>query len=151
MLLCHYYIIARGYLEIDDLYTARKSGIYYYIGGWNWRAYLAYVVGIAPNFYGFLNNMGVNAPMGVTKAYYFAYEIGLCLSFFTYWAANYFSPPALKFRLSEWHEPEDYIRSEERGEVVNGMVVDIESASREGPMGKGLAQIREKAISLDGP
>jgi len=40
--------------------------------GWNWRAYLAYVVGLAPNFYGFLDNMGVGivSPLGVTRAYY---------------------------------------------------------------------------------
>ncbi|TVY40195.1 Uridine permease, partial [Lachnellula subtilissima] len=71
VLLCHYYIITRGYLEIEDLYTARKDGVYHYWRGWNWRAYVAYVVGVVPNFYGFLNNMGVHAPGGVTKAYYF--------------------------------------------------------------------------------
>ena len=87
VLLCHYYIITRGYLEIDDLYTARKNGAYHYFHGWNWRAYLAYIIGIALNFYGFLSNMGVPAPSGVTKAYYFAYEIGLFTSFGTYWAA----------------------------------------------------------------
>ncbi|TVY68695.1 Uridine permease, partial [Lachnellula suecica] len=108
VLLCHYYIITRGYLEINDLYTSRKDGVYWYFHGWNWRAYLAYIVGVAPNFYGFLNNMGVSAPGGVTKAYYFAYEIGLFASFFTYWAACWVSPPALMVPLGEWREPRDY-------------------------------------------
>ncbi|KAF4635571.1 hypothetical protein G7Y89_g2522 [Cudoniella acicularis] len=58
VLLCHYYIVSRGYLEIGDLYTSRKDGVYHYFYGWNWRAYLTYIIGIAPNFYGFLNNMG---------------------------------------------------------------------------------------------
>ena len=120
VLLCHYYIITRGYLEIDDLYTARKNGAYHYFHGWNWRAYLAYIIGIALNFYGFLSNMGVPAPSGVTKAYYFAYEIGLFTSFGTYWAANYFFSPALSFPLSEWREPWDYMRPEERGDVLEG-------------------------------
>jgi NCS1 family nucleobase:cation symporter-1 len=79
-LLCHYYIITRGYLEIEDLYTSRKTGVYHYFHGWNWRAYLAYVIGITPNFYEFLNNMGVNAPAGITKAY----PIGLAVSFAVY-------------------------------------------------------------------
>ncbi|TVY53643.1 putative permease [Lachnellula cervina] len=118
VLLCHYYIVTRGYLEINDLYTARKDGVYHYWRGWNWRAYLAYVVGVAPNFYGFLNNMGVHAPGGVTKAYYFAYEIGLVTSFFTYWAACWISPPALMVPLGEWREPVDYIRPEDYGEAV---------------------------------
>lgn len=84
------------------------------------------VVGIIPNFYGFLNNMGVSAPAGVTKAYYFAYEIGLFLSFFTYWLACYISPPPVHFPLSEWHEPQDYIRPFERGEMVEGRIPDSE-------------------------
>lgn len=131
VLLCHYYIITRGYLEIDDLYTSRKDGVYHYIGGWNWRAYLAYIIGIIPNFYGFLNNMGVDAPAGVTKAYYFAYPIGLFVSFGTYWACCLWKPPVLTFPLSEWHEPKDYVRPEERGEILQA-VGDVESESGSG-------------------
>ncbi|EHL03785.1 putative Uridine permease [Glarea lozoyensis 74030] len=137
VLLCHYYIITRGYLEIEDLYTSRKDGVYHYFHGWNWRAYLAYVIGIAPNFYGFLNNMGVDAPIGITKAYYFAYEIGLFLSFFTYWAACTWSPPALTVPLSEWREPRDYVRPEERGEVIEGVVEDVEFGNGGGEKGVG--------------
>ena len=118
--MCHYYIIARGHLEIDDLFTARKDGVYHNFYGWNWRAYLAYVVGIAPNFYGFLNNMGVAAPPGVVKAYYFAHPIGLFTAFFVYWTANWYSPPAQMFELSEWREPADYVRPGERGLVLEG-------------------------------
>jgi NCS1 family nucleobase:cation symporter-1 len=141
VLLCHYYIISRGYLEIDDLYTSRRDGAYHYTYGWNWRAYLAYIVGIIPNFYGFLNNMGVKAPLGVTKAYYFAYPIGLFVSFFTYWLACYISPPALHFPLSEWREPKDYVRPEERG-VVEAMQGDVESAS----FGAGSGRAKKEAV-----
>ncbi len=129
MLLCHYYVVARGYLEIDDLYTSRKDGVYHYSHGWNWRAYLAYVIGIIPNFYGFLNNMGVSAPAGVTKAYYFAYPIGLFVSFGVYWLACWISPPALTYSLDKWHEPRDYVRPEERGEVSEGGIGYLESES----------------------
>lgn len=120
-------MISRGYLQIDDLFTSRKDGVYWYFHGWNWRAYLAYVIGIAPNFYGFLNNMGVDAPGGVTKAYYFAYEIGIAISFFTYWAACKVSPPALTVPLKEWREPKDYVRPEESGLVVENVIGDVES------------------------
>ena len=126
VLLCHYYVISRGYLEIDDLYTSRKEGVYWYFHGWNWRAYLAYVVGIAPNFYGFLNNMGVHASDGVVKAYYFAYPIGLCVSFFVYGGACWVSRPAGMVGLGKWREVKDYVRPEERG--VEGRA-DVESES----------------------
>jgi len=143
VLLCHYYIITRGYLEIEDLYTSRKTGVYHYFHCWNWRAYLAYVIGIVPNFYGFLNNMGVSAPEGVIKAYYFAYPIGLAVSFAVYWLANVVSPPALSFQLNEWHEPKDYVRPSERG-VMDGRGEDVESESIES-VGKGLG---EKGLSI---
>jgi nucleobase:cation symporter-1, NCS1 family len=142
VLLCHYYIITRGYLEIDDLYTARKDGVYHYWKGWNWRAYAAYIAGVAPNFYGFLNNMGVHAPGGVTKAYYFAYEIGLVASFATYWAACWVSPPALIVPLSEWREPKDYVRPEERGVVMEGREGDVESESGEKGGKGGVGAVR---------
>lgn len=112
---------------------------------------MAYVVGVAPNFYGFLGNMGVAAPTGVTKAYYFAYEIGLVASFATYWACCWVSPPALTVPLSEWKEPKDYIRPEERGpgdgSVIEG---DVESVSvgesgegaEKKDMGEGLRDVR---------
>jgi NCS1 family nucleobase:cation symporter-1 len=147
VLLCHYYIVTRGYLEIDDLYTSRKSGVYHYYHGWNWRAYLAYVFGIAPNFYGFLNNMGVHAPIGVTHAYYFAYPIGLFVSFGTYWAANWISPPPLTFPLSEWHEPADYVRPGERGQVVIGRQLDVESLSGRGSTGQKGPGDKEVTVS----
>ncbi|KAK0115914.1 hypothetical protein ONS95_012956 [Cadophora gregata] len=136
VLLCHYYITTRGYLEIEDLYTSRRTGVYYYTGGWNWRAYVAYIVGIIPNFYGFLNNMGVSAPAGVTKAYYFAYPIGLFVSFFTYWACCAWKPPAVTVPLSEWREPKDYVRPSERGEVLEAEG-DVES------FGGGSGEVKE--------
>lgn len=133
VLLCHYYIVTRGYLEVEDLYTARKSGVYHYTGGWNWRAYVAYILGIAPNFYGFLNNMGVAAPRGVTRAYYFAYPIGLFFSFGVYWLVNIWFPPAMSFPLKEWREPKDYVREEERG-IIDGRF-DEESVVASGERG----------------
>lgn len=112
VLLCQYYLIGRGYMEIPDLFTASKTGAYYYTKGWNIRAYIAYICGIAPNFYGFLNNMGVSAPMGITKFYYVAYWVGLFVSGFVYWALCIFFPPVIMFKHG-WKEPKNYVRPEE--------------------------------------
>jgi len=90
------------------------------------------------------NNMGVTAPIGITRDYYFAYEIGLLLAFGVYWLANYLYPPQLTFSLSEWHEPADYIRPEERGEVLEGTVVHSETTGYEKKgLGKGNAQVND--------
>ncbi|KAI9641194.1 hypothetical protein NHQ30_009994 [Ciborinia camelliae] len=133
VLLCHYYMIARGFLQIPDLYTSDPKAAYHYTGGWNWRAYAAYVIGIVPNFYGFLNNMGVRAPLGVTRAYYFAYPIGLLVSFLVYWALCWAWPVQVQYRLGEWMEVQDYVREEERGEREGsgwGSVVSVEEEAR---------------------
>ena len=64
MLLTQYYLISRGLIRVPDCFTASPAGAYHYLHGWNLRAYAAYIVGVAPNFYEFLNNMGVDAPLG---------------------------------------------------------------------------------------
>jgi hypothetical protein len=76
-----------------------------------------YIVAIIPNFYGFLNAMGVPASLGVVHFYYFAYPIGIVLSMGVFWFTNYFSHPSVYFDIKEWHEPKDYIRPEEDSEV----------------------------------
>lgn len=38
-----YYIVRKGYLEIKELYDARKAGPYYFTYGVHWRAYVAYM------------------------------------------------------------------------------------------------------------
>jgi NCS1 family nucleobase:cation symporter-1 len=48
ILLTDYYIICRGYLEIERLYDSRPDGPYWYTKGVNIRAVVAYFCGIAP-------------------------------------------------------------------------------------------------------
>lgn len=101
VLLCHYYIISRGYLEVPDLYTSNPKGVYHYIFGWNWRAYVAYVVGLVPNFYGFLDNMGVgiNSPTGVTRAYYCESDFHLITDGFKQPSQNHLCSLFLPYQL----------------------------------------------------
>ncbi|KKY20788.1 putative uridine permease [Phaeomoniella chlamydospora] len=116
VLLVNYYLIARGYLQMPDLFTSSKTGVYYYTHGWNIRAYIAYVLGVIPNFYGFLNNMGVSAPIGVTRFYYFAYWVGLFVSGLSFWIGCKVKPPAIM--NTTWQEPKNYIRPEEEPGVT---------------------------------
>lgn len=133
VLICNYYIVARGYFKVPDLYTSSKSGVYYFNHGWNFRAYIAYVLGICPNFAGFLGNMGVPMPLGITRLYYFAYPIGIIVSFGTFWLCNILWKPALMMPLTQWHEPKNYIRPEEDADgvvVLEGSSTNDESVSQ---------------------
>jgi len=124
ILICNYYVVLRGQLNVPDLYTADKSGVYYFTKGWNIRAYIAYLVAVAVNFAGFLGNMGVTVPVGITRFYYFAYPVGLLLSFGVFLLCSLVSKPAHTVPFSEWSEPKNYVRPEEdteNGPVLNGM------------------------------
>ena len=82
------------------------------------------MVGVIPNFYGFLNNMGVGAPEGVTKFYYFAYWVGLFVAGLVYYVLCKIFPVPIQYDKG-WHEPKNYIRPEEEGQVAEGESVNI--------------------------
>lgn len=149
VLICNYWIVARGYFKIPDLYTSDKSGVYHFTHGWNFRAYIAYILAICPNFAGFLGNMGVHMPFGITRFYYFAYPVGLFVSFSTFWLCNLIWKPAIMKPLNEWHEPKNYIRPEEDTEgleVLEGSSINGENPS-EGARTDEKAQVYTETMS----
>ncbi|KAH8891935.1 NCS1 nucleoside transporter [Thozetella sp. PMI_491] len=113
VLMCNYYIISRGHFDVPALYSGDKSGPYYYTKGWNFRAYIAYIITVGVNFAGFLGNMGIKVPIGITRFYYFAYPVGIVLSFGIFWVCNLVWKPDIMFPLDEWREPKNYFRPEE--------------------------------------
>lgn len=106
VMLCHYYLICRGYIQIDSLYDTLRMGPYWYSSGWNYRTYIAYIVGIVPNFYGFLGVFGIHVTTSATRMYYFAYPMGLALSFGTYYALCKINPIPDSRMGQEWYEPD---------------------------------------------
>ncbi|KAJ1327368.1 nucleobase:cation symporter-1 NCS1 family [Microdochium nivale] len=145
ILLVNYYLIGRGVIAIPDAFTPSPTGKYYFTHGWNIRAYIAYIVGIAPNFYGFLNNMGVPAPQGITRFYYFAYWVGLFLSGGVFWVlCKVYPPPVME---EKWREPVDYVREEEREEnrVSSSEGVVVETVG----VDSGKNASNEKSVGTD--
>lgn len=94
VLLADYYYVRRGYLQVHNLFSRDQNGPYWYSRGWNWRAYVAYVLGIIPNFPGFLYQVGVKSiPLGARRCYVFALPIGIVVSAVVYILVNIWSPP----------------------------------------------------------
>lgn len=69
VLICDYYIVRKGYLRVEDLYTARRKGPYFYVFGFNLRAYGAYIAGILINVVGFAGAVGRDVPIGAQYIY----------------------------------------------------------------------------------
>lgn len=113
-----YYIVRKGYINIFHCYTNKPDSYYMYNKyGTNWRALIAYIIGIVPNFTGFLGSLDVSVPIGAMKVYYLNYFIGYLVSALVYLALVYFYPIAgvpenakLTDRVwyEEWIEVEDF-------------------------------------------
>jgi len=91
-----YYIVRRGYFSVPYLYTADSDGPYWYLAGFNPKAYvqpsvknhfltkIAYIFGILINVVGFAGAVGRQVPIGATYIYRFNYFCGFIVASVTY-------------------------------------------------------------------
>ncbi|KAJ2893845.1 Uracil permease [Zalerion maritima] len=80
-----YYFVRKGYLEVKELYDARKEGPYYFNFGIHWRGYVAYIAGILINVVGFAGEIGVEVPIGATYIYNLNFFCGFIVASGVYW------------------------------------------------------------------
>lgn len=92
VIMCDYYIVRRGYLKIKDLYSAKKTSAYYYIAGFSWKGYTAYIVGVLINIVGFVGAIGQPVPMGATYIYRLNFFCGLIIAGASYYLLCHFFP-----------------------------------------------------------
>lgn len=62
IMVCDYYIIKKQKLDIHELY--KDHGIYWYSHGWNWRAFLAFLIAFAPLLPGFAKSIQPTLEIG---------------------------------------------------------------------------------------
>ncbi|KAK5015714.1 uracil permease [Cryomyces antarcticus] len=132
VIICDYYWVRRGYLQIRDLYSAKKSGPYYYSLGVHWRGYVAYIAGIAINVVGFAGAVGTKVPIGATYIYNLNFFCGFIVAAAVYYALCRLSPiPATS---DHWLEVGDDVRngSLAYGSGEGAYAYDEESAGKGG-------------------
>jgi uncharacterized protein affecting Mg2+/Co2+ transport len=100
-----------------------------------------------PNFWGFLNNLGVQAPIAIERMYCFAYVIGIVISGGVYWALCSYWSVSVQFSSGIWMETSDYVREDER-EYREVVVTsnDIGDGRGELEMGDADGDMKEKKI-----
>jgi NCS1 family nucleobase:cation symporter-1 len=107
VMICDYYLVRRGYLEIKALYTARATAPYHFTYGFHWRGYAAYVCGILINIVGFVGAIGKPVPRGAQYLYNLNFFCGFLVASATYWILCLWFPiPATSDR---WREVGDEI------------------------------------------
>lgn len=86
IMLVDYFGLRARSLNIDDLFSYDKGGLYWYTNGYNVSALVALVVSIVPNIPGFLASTGaLDCPEVFTVIYSNAWFVGFCLAGFVYW------------------------------------------------------------------
>ncbi|OWZ33057.1 hypothetical protein LQV05_000898 [Cryptococcus neoformans] len=111
-----YWFVRRGHMRVNDLYSAEKSGWYWYTWGINWRGYLGYLVGFACNAPGFINSINPNiyVPVGAQRVYYLSWVTGTGISGLVYYLACLVSPPpGMNRTFMEVDESKDELRVDE--------------------------------------
>ena len=109
VIVCDYYVVRRGYYQIRDLYSARKTAPYYFSFGFHWRGYTAYICGILINIVGFVGAIGKPVPQGAKYIYSIDYFAGFIVASLTYWALCKTSP--IPGCSEKWMEVGDEIRN----------------------------------------
>ncbi|KAK3695922.1 hypothetical protein LTR37_018277 [Vermiconidia calcicola] len=117
ILVTDFWIIRRRRLELAALYTASKSAPHWFTYGFNWRAGVAFVCGIAPNMPGlaYACNPNLEVPSGARYVYSLSWVVSTVVAGSVYWGVNGLWPMPLSLS-----EGEGYARHE----VVEGVVGD---------------------------
>ncbi|KAL9108250.1 MAG: hypothetical protein Q9227_006988 [Pyrenula ochraceoflavens] len=92
VIICDYYIVRKGYLELKNLYSAQPSSPYFYWWGWSWRGYTAYICGILINIVGFADAVGAKVPIGAVYIYRVNFFAGFIVSALVYYLLCRFFP-----------------------------------------------------------
>ncbi len=103
VMLVDYYVVTKGWFDIDALFSPSPQGKYYYTFGCNPRAFAAYLVGVAVNFAGFLTNFGIIESTRLTRSYWFSILTTTTAAGGVYYLANRVWPQPS--RMEVWSEP----------------------------------------------
>ncbi|KAK5119841.1 hypothetical protein LTR85_007167 [Meristemomyces frigidus] len=84
-----YFLVRKRQYYLGDLYTANSSSAYWYTFGFNWRGFLAWVMGLWPVLPGFARAIqGVQTGNGWDHLYDITYFYGFFVASLTYWACH---------------------------------------------------------------
>lgn len=96
IMLCDYFLIRNQKLVLEDLYSADKNSSYYFINGVNYKAMLAFAVGVLANLPGFLHAVGLwpssMLPQCLALAYDCAWFVGVLVGGCVHFALEKFLP-----------------------------------------------------------
>ncbi|KAL1871969.1 hypothetical protein Daus18300_004606 [Diaporthe australafricana] len=90
-----YFFVRRGQYHIGDMYMGNSRSAYWYSHGFNWRCFLAWILGMAPLLPGFARAIqGVSSGSGWDHLYQISYFYGFFVSLTMHWLLHTAFPTA---------------------------------------------------------
>ena len=100
IMMADFWVLRNRHLNLSSLY--RHPDIYTFFHGFNLRAFLAFICGIAPNLVGLAKATGnQSVPKGATYAYSLSWLVGTLVAFVVYTMAGQIWPMEEKFSKTE--------------------------------------------------
>ena len=114
VLLADYHVVRRAKLKLNDLYTSDRTGIYWFRGGVNWRAIVAFITGVWPflrklpsavasntlfltyataGLVETVNSTDASPHNDWVRLYHLTFLVAVAISFVVFWGLSYLSPP----------------------------------------------------------
>lgn len=90
-----YFVVRKGLVDLQHCYSNHPNSFYMYGNryGTNWRAVVAYLLGMVPNFPGFIGSVGGGyVPVGAMNLFRLNYFVGWLVSFIIYSILCYYWP-----------------------------------------------------------
>ncbi|KAI1627487.1 allantoin permease [Exophiala viscosa] len=94
LMISSYYIVNRRKIKVDDLYRGDETSIYWFTWGIDWRAPIAWALGVFPSMPGFVSNVNtsISVSIGWTRVYYISFLVGFSISAVVYVGLHHFFP-----------------------------------------------------------
>ncbi|KAI1615499.1 permease for cytosine/purines, uracil, thiamine, allantoin-domain-containing protein [Exophiala viscosa] len=96
IIIAYYFLLQKERIKVQDLYRLKGQSIYWYNYGVNWRAVVAWLVGVMPHIPGFLNVVrpSITVSSGAKHIYYLCSITSFLLAFAVALALGYAFPVA---------------------------------------------------------
>lgn len=145
IMLWDYWVINRR--KYDTLAMYQPHNIYWYTYGVNWRAVVAFLVGVVPNLPGFINTVNSHIHVGVgMHPFQFGWMLGFVGTSLVY-AGLSLIWPAMETKLERAVLPDEIYGM--RDAVVEGVEARADSDEAEGA-GEKFSHSREMVVEKDG-
>jgi NCS1 family nucleobase:cation symporter-1 len=85
IMIIDYFVIRKGNMSIEDIYSLSSNGRYFYFGGVNLRAFAAFIIGFLLPLSGFVASFGYKIGLAASHMYALGWVLSFVMGCLSYW------------------------------------------------------------------